>query len=74
MADLDPLREALIAARRDGRRFADAWPQARARLNRTLPPRERRSWSLALDATRPAWERAYEQRGQRLQLSRDTAT
>jgi hypothetical protein len=47
------LVEALAQARRDGRAFGDAWPEAIAGADFTDPG------VVALNATRPVWARAF---------------
>lgn len=53
------LREHLSAARADEAPFGVAWEQARAELLADLSHPERKSWTVVLAATRPAWRAAY---------------
>jgi len=60
VSPLDALLDALRAARDAGQPFADTWPAAVIAATAGLGEWEARQWRGALDATRGAWEAAYE--------------
>jgi hypothetical protein len=53
------LRHGLVAARRAGQSFEDAWDAAMAAALDTAGPREVESWEKALASTKGAWSSAY---------------
>jgi hypothetical protein len=54
------LRQELAAARRRGKPFTTAWPEALdTALAAAQDERERRAWEEALIDTLPSWRRAY---------------
>jgi hypothetical protein len=53
------LREELAGLRREGIKFAAAWPLAQGRALAAVKDPERGQWRLAFKATRKWWRRAY---------------
>lgn len=54
------LLDRLVAARRAGHSFPDAWPAATAAAVAVADVEERGAWSEAFECTRPAWRSAFD--------------